>query len=412
MRITNVSVLDTESGTAQPDQTVDLIGERIGRIGSASAGDNGRTDDLIMEGRGLVLLPGLIDCHVHLSHDGEPNWMTRGPRTPAEETLDVVHNAKRALSAGVTTVRDCGSGPTRVPLTLALKPSTHELLLPRVISCGSPITMTGGHLYWEAVEADGVEQVRKAVRAELKAGAQWIKIIATGGVLTPGTDIGGESYTQEEVAAATAEAGRAGRRVAAHAIGNAGIKNALRAGVSTIEHGSFMDDQALELMLEAGAYHVPTLSAYHHVVTEGIDAGIPAESVAKALGAHETNLESFARSLRAGVPVAAGTDAGTPHNPHGELAVELELMVKGGASPLQALQAATTRAAAALDLSAELGTVEIGKRADLILVEGNPLDDITALARPLAVVKDGMLAFAADSLIQAPATENLAAGRP
>jgi imidazolonepropionase-like amidohydrolase len=286
------------------------------------------------------------------------------------------------------------------------------MLLPRVISCGSPITMTGGHLHWEAVEADGAAEVRKAVRAELKAGAQWIKIIATGGVLTPGTDIGAESYTEEELAAATAEARRAQRRVAAHAIGNAGIKNALRAGVSTIEHGSFLDDEALELMLERGAYHVPTLSAYHRVVTEGIDAGIPADSVAKALGAHETNLESFAKSLSAGVPIAAGSDAGTPHNPHGDLALELKLMVSGGASPLQALQSATTQAAAALGLSAELGTVEIGKRADLVLVEGNPLEDITVLAHPAAVVKDGMLAFAAESLTQAPAAANVAASHP
>jgi imidazolonepropionase-like amidohydrolase len=411
MRITNVTVLDAVHGTTRPDQTIELFGERIGRIDASSAAEDGRTDDLVIDGRGLVLLPGLIDCHVHLSHDGEPNWMGRATRDPAEETLDVVRNAKRALSAGVTTVRDCGSGPARVPLKLALRQSTDEMLLPRVISCGSPITMTGGHLYWEAVEADGAEEVRKAVRAEVKAGAQWIKIIVTGGVLTPGTDIGAESYTQAEVAAATAEAARAQRRVAAHAIGNAGIKNALRAGVSTIEHGSFMDDETLELMLEAGAYHVPTLSAYHHVVSEGIDAGISPDSVAKALGAHETNLESFAKSLRAGVPIAAGTDAGTPHNPHGDLAFELKLMVNGGASPLQALQAATTQAAAALDLSAELGTVEIGKRADLMLVEVNPLEDITALARPAAVVKDGMLAFAAESLTQAP-TANFAASQP
>jgi imidazolonepropionase-like amidohydrolase len=388
IRIDDVAVVDVTAGTTRPHQSVDIIGDTIAWIGSATEAPDLRSGATVIDGNGLTLLPGLIDSHVHLTHDGEPNWMTRPRRTAAEETIGTVANAAAALQAGTTTVRDCGSSSVRAPLALALQAPAH-LSLPTVISCGSPITMTGGHLHWEATEADGVEGVRQAVRAELKAGAQWIKVMATGGVLTPGTDVGSESFTREEVAAAVVEAKRGGRRVAAHAIGNAGIKNALAAGVSTIEHGSYLDDEAVELMLETGAYHVPTLSAYHQVVSRGIDGGVPPESVAKAVSAHETNLQSFRKSLAAGVPVVAGTDAGTPHNFHGELVLELQLMVSGGATPQQALRTATVNAASALDLADKAGEVAVGKWADLVLVDGDPLADIAHLERPVAVIKHG-----------------------
>jgi imidazolonepropionase-like amidohydrolase len=391
--IENVAILDVLSGAIDEGRTLDVDGDRIRWISDAGEARGPRPGEVVVDGRGLTALPGLIDFHVHLAHDGEADWMRRPPRTPAEETLGVIRNAAVALAAGVTTVRDCGSGPARAPLAVALSSPGDEVLLPRVVSCGSPITMTGGHLHWEAVQADGVEEVRKAVRAELKAGAQWIKVMATGGVLTPGTNVGAESYTREEIAAAVSEAGRGGKRVAAHAIGNTGIKNALAAGVSSIEHGSYLDAPAIELMVERNVYHVPTLSAYHHVVSNGIEAGIPAESVSKAHAAHDTNLASFAASLAAGVAIVAGTDAGTPFNPHGGLAFELELMVRGGATPLEAIRAATVNAAAALELTHEIGYAGIGKAADLVLVEGDPLDDISRLGQPAMVIKSGRIAL-------------------
>jgi imidazolonepropionase-like amidohydrolase len=261
--------------------------------------------------------------------------------------------------------------------------------LPRVISCGSPLTMTGGHLHWEAVEADGEEEIRKAVRSELKRGAQWIKVMATGGVLTPGTDVGSAAYSQEELAAAVEAAQVGGRRVAAHAIGNAGIKNALRAGVASIEHGSYLDAEAIEMMMARNAVHVPTLSAYDGVVSGGIDAGVPPESVSKATRANESNLDSFIASLSAGVMVCAGTDAGTPHNPHGRVAHELGLMVNAGATPFQAIQCATLNAARLLNLSDEVGEVSPGKIADLLLVDGDPLADIRCLSHPVVVIQAG-----------------------
>jgi imidazolonepropionase-like amidohydrolase len=408
--VEDVSVLDVRLGTLRRNQSVRLDGQKIGWVGDAADAPGAAPGEKVVNGNGLTVLPGLIDCHVHLSHDGEANWMTRPRRTPAEETLGVVANAIRAIRAGTTTVRDCGSGPTRAPLAIALQPPVRDLLLPTVVSCGSAITMTGGHMFWEASEADGVEGVRRAVRAELKAGAQWIKVVATGGVLTRGTDVGGESYTLEELAAAVGEAGRGGRRVAAHAIGNAGIKNSLRAGVRTIEHGSYLDDEAIELMLEKGAFHVPTLSAYHQVVRNGTAGGVSAESVAKALSAHETNRESFTRSLAAGVPVAAGTDAGTPNNFHGELAFELQLMVEAGAAPIDAIRAATVNAAAALDLSDAVGDVEIGKTADLVLVDGDPSEDIASLAQPAVVIKQGRIAFERGAEVSTAAADSVGLG--
>jgi imidazolonepropionase-like amidohydrolase len=392
IRIDDVAVVDVISGTIRSHQSVDVVGETIVWLGDATDAHDPSPGCTIISGGGLTLVPGMIDCHVHLAHDGEANWMTRPPRGAAEETLGVVANAIAALRAGTTTLRDCGSGHVRAPLALALHPPVN-VTLPTVVSCGTPITMTGGHLHWEANEADGVDGVRRAVRAELKAGAQWIKVIATGGVLTPGTDVGSESFTREELAAAVAEARRGGRRVAAHAIGKSGIDNALAAGVSTVEHGSYLGDEAIDLMLEKGAFHVPTLSAYHQVVSRGMDGGVPAESIAKALSAHETNLESFRKSLAAGVPVVAGTDAGTPHNFHGEVAFELQLMVSAGATPQQALRTATVNAAAALDLSDKIGDVALGKWADLVLVDGDPLEDIAHLSRPVVVIKRGEIVF-------------------
>jgi imidazolonepropionase-like amidohydrolase len=288
-------------------------------------------------------------------------------------------------------VRDCGSNQTRAPLALSKLAFDPALPLPRILSCGAFITMTGGHVHWEAVEADGAEEVRKAVRSEVKFGAQWIKLIATGGVLTPGTDVGAASYTRDELLAGTAEAANAGRPVAAHAIGAVGIKNALAAGVRTIEHGSFLDEEAVAMMIDRNAFHISTLCAYHQVVSNGIKAGVPEHSVRKAEYATEANQDSFRRSLERGVNIAAGSDAGTPFNRHGTVALEVKLMVEAGATTNQALRSATSGAATALGIEEETGSLEVGKCGDVLLVATDPLDDITALDEPVAVIRAGQL---------------------
>jgi imidazolonepropionase-like amidohydrolase len=253
--------------------------------------------------------------------------------------------------------------------------------------------MTGGH-GWNMIgrEADGPDDVRKAVREQLKAGADVIKIFATGGVMTPGVDPHSAQLTLDEVRAAIEEARKAGRRTAAHAMGSDGIANSLEAGITTIEHGVFLTDALCQRMARDGVALVPTLIAPHAIAAGGLDAGIPEYAVRKSLAVGDQHLEGFRLALRHGVPIAAGTDAGTPLNPHGTLVPELALMVKGGMEPRAAVQAATAVAARALGLEHETGRIAPGLAADLLAVEGNPAERIQALGEVRLVMTHGRVA--------------------
>ena len=260
---------------------------------------------------------------------------------------------------------------------------------PKIKAAGRVITMTGGHGYFIGREADGVDGVRKATRAEIKAGAHFIKAMATGGVLTPGVDPTQTAFQIEELEAVAQEAHKAGRRTACHAIGNAGIKNALRAGIDSIEHGFYLDDEAIELFLKNGAFLVPTLIAVEQIVKNGEARGIPDWVVRKAAAEGEHHQASFKAAVKSGMKIAAGTDAGTPFNPHGDLNLELALMVEYGLDPMQALVAATRNAAENLAILDSVGTIEVGKIADLMMVRGDPLQDITAMQQVVFVAKHG-----------------------
>ncbi|MCL2548974.1 MAG: amidohydrolase family protein, partial [Symbiobacteriaceae bacterium] len=266
----------------------------------------------------------------------------------------------------------------------------------RIITCGPCLTMTGGHGWMGGTEVDGCDEARKAARVNLKKGVELIKIMATGGVMTPGVEPGSAQLTEEEIRAAVEEAHKAGRKTATHAQGSQGIKNALRAGIDSIEHGFYLDDEILEMMLANGTALVPTLVAPFHIVEGGLAAGIPAYAVEKANRCAEDHLESFRRALAKGIKIGMGTDAGTPLNRHGENALELQKFVDNGMSNLQALLCATKVAAEVCDRAASLGTIEVGKLADLLIVEGDPLTDISLLVskEPIkTVVKDGCVAF-------------------
>lgn len=376
--LTNAVLWD---GTGAPPRRGATVAIRDGRIGESAGGHDAQVVDV----GGRTVLPGLINVHVHLTLDGEPNpAQTVAQQRGARGAARVIRNAERTLRAGVTTVRDLGAGDHGL---LELRSE----LGPRVLAAGRCITMTGGHGHFIGVEADGTVEVARAVRRELKAGADVVKLIASGGVLTPGTAPGAASFSRAELAAGIEEAHKAGRRVAAHAIGTQAVKNALAAGIDTVEHGSYLDEEAIALLRERGAALVSTLSAYHQVVAHGRAAGIAADAVAKAEAAIEANTRSFQAAVRAGVRVATGTDAGTPFNPHGGIALELTLMVKAGLTPARALLAATRDAAAVLGLEAEIGTVEPGKWADLVIVDGDPLATIQDIARVAAVVRAGAL---------------------
>jgi imidazolonepropionase-like amidohydrolase len=260
---------------------------------------------------------------------------------------------------------------------------------PRIRAAGRVITMTGGHGHFIGRQADGPVGTAQATRAELAAGAHFIKVMATGGVLTKGVHPNQTALQVDELTAVAREAHNAGRRVASHAIGGQGIKNALKAGIDSIEHGFYLDDESLEMAVSQGTFLVPTLIAVNRIVDN--PDKIPAWVVEKAESESGHHRESFLAAVRSGMKIAAGTDAGTPFNPHGELPTELELMVEYGLSPTEALVAATRNAAENIDLLHEVGTLETGKLADLVLVNGDPTTDISAARDVVLVVKEGVV---------------------
>jgi imidazolonepropionase-like amidohydrolase len=340
----------------------------------------------VVEGAGRTLTPGLIDCHVHLCFDGEANFVGEANVTEAYAAVKCVGNARRQLEAGVTTVRDLG-GFGAVVCEVGKAIADGRIPGPRVVASGQALTITGGH-GWNsfALQVDGPDGVRKAVREQIRSGARSIKIVATGGVLTPGVPVDFTAFTREEIEAAVDEAHKWGVPIAAHAIGQTGIQNCVRAGIDSIEHGSHITAGIAREMKERGTFHVPTISALHGIVDHPED--VPAYAVEKGRQIMGMAQESFRRATRAGVRRACGTDAGTPHNRHGSAPREVIQMVEWGLTPLKALEAATSNAALLLRLP-EVGTIEGGKAADLVLWKSNPLDEVTALLAPVLVMKAG-----------------------
>ncbi|GAA1176706.1 metal-dependent hydrolase family protein [Pseudonocardia alaniniphila] len=388
--IRDVTIIDGTGASPVPDQALVVEGRRIAWMGPADQAPV-TSPETVVEGEGRTLLPGLINCHVHLTADGAPDTFAQaaGDSIP-KATLRAARSAWATLHSGVTTVRDCGAADG-VVVELAKEIERGAVPGPRVQAAGRVITMTGGHGHFIGREADGPDEVRKATRQEIKAGAAVIKIMATGGVLTPGVTPTQTALLPEELAAAAQVAHNSGRRVTTHAIGRAGIHNALLAGIDSIEHGFYLDDELLDLAIDQGTFLVPTMLAVDGIIRNGQAKGIPAWVVDKAASEAEQQRKSFAAAVASGMRIAAGTDAGTPFNAHGDLARELALMVEHGLAPMQVLVAATSAAAENLGLAHDLGTLTAGKLADLILVDGDPIADITATGRVALVVKDGVV---------------------
>lgn len=262
---------------------------------------------------------------------------------------------------------------------------------PHMLCAGRCICMTGGHGWQDGIEADGKDECRKAARTLLKEGVDIIKIMATGGVMTKGVEPGSAQLTQEEMAVIIEEAHKAGRKTATHAQGTQGIKNALYAGIDSIEHGIFLDQECLDFMKEHGTYLVPTLVAPQCIVENGIEAGIADYMVKKAIYVKDAHVKSFKAAYAQGLKIALGTDGGTPFNYHNNTAYEMELMVKYGVDRMDILKIATHNSADCLGVLNEYGTLEVGKHADLVCLEENPLDDISNVRKIDKVIKDGVV---------------------
>jgi imidazolonepropionase-like amidohydrolase len=332
-----------------------------------------------IDGRGLTVIPGLIDCHVHLCLGGEPDVVgTLESEQPFYTLLKSARHAQATINAGFTTVRDVGSRDHSI-FTLKQAIDSGVTPGPRIVGAGRAICMIGGHARFIGQEVEGTEQVRRVVAEQVTAGAGVIKIIASGGVLTPGTSPDEAQMTMEELAAAVDAAHQAGKPVAAHAHGAAGMKNAINAGVRSIEHATLLDDESGALMKRYGVYMVPTLSALATTAACRPGCGIPESALAKAKSMTKRHQASFKAAHQSGISIAMGTDAGTPFNYHGDNAQELERMVAFGMTPMEAIVASTATAAQLIGIQDSVGTLTKGMEADLLIFKGNPLRRIELL---------------------------------
>ena len=397
------TLIDGTGGQPVKNAVIVVQGERIVAAGAGVAVPAGaRVIDL----SAYTVLPGFIDSHVHLTGHiiGDGDWQHQElVESPAQLALLGAAHAQQTLEAGFTTVRNVGAVAfTDVALRNAI--DAGWLPGPRVLAAGISFGINGGHCdgsagYWDRAlglpaggdlasgAADGVEEVREAVRFNVKYGADVIKICATGGVLSPTDSVGVQQYTEEEMRMVVEAAHMAERRVAAHAHGTAGIKAAVRAGVTSIDHGSILDAEAVALMKEKGTFLVPTLMAGEQVSAMAKGGRLPPFIAQKALEIAPRMARSFKLALDGGVKIAFGTDAGV--FPHGRNGHEFTLMVQAGMTPSQAIQAGTMTAATLLGLQAKVGSVAAGKQADLVAVRGDPLADITLLEKVDFVMKSG-----------------------
>ena len=383
-----------KSGKLQTNQAVVIEGDKIVSVGPASEIKTSTADTLI-DLPNATVLPGLIDAHTHLTFNPHFGYETLAISVP-REALTGAHNARLTLDAGFTTVRNVGArGYSDVALRDAI--NAGDVPGPRMLVSGPALSITGGHCDNDLLPyeyhatsdgaADGIEQVQHKTREIIKYGADLIKVCATGGVLSKGDDPNASQYTLEEMKAIVADAHRLGRKVAAHAHGAQGVIWASEAGVDSVEHGHLMNDAAIATLKKNGTYLVPTLYLVDWQREHAAQANLPEYAKRKMEMVSATGKQNAKKAFEAGVKIGMGTDAAV--YPHGLNAHELEVYVKLGMTPVQAIQTATINDADLLGWSDKIGTLDPGKWADLIAVDGDPLQDITTLQHVKFVMKGG-----------------------
>lgn len=383
------TMIDGQGGTPVAGALLAIEGGDIIYAGNADGFDIPDGAEVIEHGQ-KYLLPGLIDAHTHFLIDPLADFT--GFAGHDSQTLIAwrgIKNLRRILRNGVTYIRDLG-GYRHIDIELRRLLQAGEMEGPGVLAAGEFVTMTGGHCWKLGREADGEAEVRKAVREQLKAGADLIKIMASGGNLSPGSIPGAAQFSVGEIRAACEEAHKAGKRTTTHAHSVEAIRNALKGGIDCIEHANYADRETMEMMRDSDVYYVTTLFGPWICAEEGREKGLDKEVVDKCRRAKRYHRQAFEHALAAGVKIAAGTDSGTPFCEHGSSLIrELQLMTKYGMQPMQAIVSATRNGADCLGILERYGTLEAGKAADFIIAEEDPMRNICALAKLKAVYKNG-----------------------
>jgi len=394
-------LFDSVEAKVLENQVVIVDGKKIEAVMNAS--EFGSADGFdVIDLSDKFVLPGLIDCHMHLGSKGlASSMMERILSTHGDLALESLKNAQKHLMAGFTTIRNCGSaGFTDVAVRNAIDKG--DFCGPRIKACGPPLGSTGGHTDSNvnphitmqpsgdaSLIVDSPDEARRAARYIIKHGGDLIKFMATGGVMSRGTTLGAQQLTYDEIRAICEIAEMYGVHTATHAHGTNGIKDAVRAGVTSVEHGMMMDEECVELMVKHGTYLSPTIIAAKRIVDNGIEAGIPEYAVEKAKIAISNHEWGFRKCLAAGVPIVFGTDCGTPFNLHGEQYDEFTYLMDFGMNHTQAILSATEIAAKLLRMWDEVGSVTAGKYADIVAVDGNPMSNIKDLEKMSFIMKDG-----------------------
>ncbi len=390
--------LDVVRGEVLERQVILVEGgviQSVGAEGSVTIPTNATIVDLSQ----AWVLPGLIDCHTHITAEPEDYYADTFRRTPIDVATTSHLYARRTLEAGFTTCRDVGAGEfTDVALKKAI--DAGKIPGPRLFVSTLAIGSTGGHndlsgfspyLKFQTFSgvADGAEEIRKAVRFQIKNGADWIKMVATAGVLSEEESVGAPQYSLEEMKAMVEEAAMWGRKVAAHAHGTEGIKRAILAGVASIEHGSLLDDEGIQMMKQRGTHLVADVYNDDYILAEYARMNYPAKILEKERLVGRLQRENFQKAVRAGVKIAYGTDAGV--YPHGWNGKQFAHMVRWGMTPMQAIQSATINAANLLNQTNRLGSLQAGRFADIVAVESDPLKATNLLEKVSFVMKGGVV---------------------